>query len=373
MSMIEPSAMHASPATDDSAPPPISFSWHWDLRTLSLLVIAALATFYTLYFTRALLFPILLAMILNLLLSPVVRGLHRLWIPHWIGAALVVAALLAVVVWGALRFVQPAMEWAQTAPETLRQVEIKLRAIRKPIDDFNEASQQVEEMTQSDGDDESVKVEMMQPSMTNWAFNMTGSVAAGLFLSTVLLYFLLAPGDRFVEKLLEVLPTERDKRSMADLVRQIEQGIGGYLLTITTINVCLGIAIATAMWLLDVPNPMLWGLMATSLNFVPYAGAMVGAGVISIVGLVTFGTIGEALAPPFFYLVLTTMEGSFITPAILGRSMKMNPVAILLSLAFWGWMWGIGGALLAVPILAMIKITCDRVAVLNPAGKFLEA
>lgn len=119
--------------------------------------------------------------------------------------------------------------------------------------------------------------------------------------------------------------------------------------------------VGTALHLLDVPSPLLWGLMATVLNFVPYVGAMVGVAVVSLVSFVTFDEVGRAVVPPLVYLFVTSLEGGFITPLILGRSLSLSPVAILLGLLFWGWLWGIPGALLAVPILLSVRIVCENV------------
>jgi predicted PurR-regulated permease PerM len=154
---------------------------------------------------------------------------------------------------------------------------------------------------------------------------------------------------------------------------QIERGISQYLLTFTAINVCLGIVIGTGMWLIGMPNPVLWGVMAGCLNFMPYIGAFVGSGVVFLVAALSFDSMGQALLAPAIYAAANTIEGNVITPLILGRSMRLNPIFIFLSVVLWGWMWGVGGALIAVPLLAMTKIACAHSRRLQSVATLLES
>ena len=196
-------------------------------------------------------------------------------------------------------------------------------------------------------------------------------VAAGLAVVLVLLYFLLASGNLFLRKLIRILPTLADKKRAVDIARQLQRDLSRYLGTVTLINIGLGVAVGVAMHFLELPNPMLWGTMATVLNFVPYLGAMVGVVVIAGVSLLTLDSVGQAAIPPLVYFSCTALEGYFVTPMILGRSLTLNPVMILLSLLLWGWLWGIVGAVLAVPMLAVFKILCDHIKGMQPLGEFL--
>jgi len=159
---------------------------------------------------------------------------------------------------------------------------------------------------------------------------------------------------------------------MVEMVREMEDDVSFYLLTISLINAGLGIAIGTAMYLLGMPNAVLWGVMAALFNFVPYLGALVGAGVVGLVALLTVEQPLAALLPPLVYLTLTSIEGYLVTPAMLARRLTLNPIAVFLSLILWTWVWGIGGALLAVPLLATFKICCDHIEPLKPIGTMLE-
>jgi len=187
----------------------------------------------------------------------------------------------------------------------------------------------------------------------------------------VLLYFLLASGDLFLRKLIKVLPTLKDKKRAVEIAREIENNVSTYLFTVTLINIAVGVAVGLGVWLLKMPNPILWGVLAYVLTYIPYLGSAVGIGVLSVAALLAFDDLGHALAVPAVYAVVSFLEGNFITPLVLGRRLTLNPVVIFLGLLFWFFLWGIPGALMAVPILAIFKIVCDHVDALAPIGEFL--
>ena len=187
----------------------------------------------------------------------------------------------------------------------------------------------------------------------------------------VLLYFLLASGDLFLRKLVRVLPRLSDKKRAIEIARQTEGHISTYLSTVTLINIALGLIVGVAMHLVGMPNAILWGVMAGLLNFIPYLGALATAGILAIVSVLTFDSLGRALVAPLLYLAINTVEGYLVTPMLLGRRLTLNPVVIFLGIILWGWLWGIPGALLAVPILATFKIFCDQIEPLAPIGEFL--
>ena len=131
------------------------------------------------------------------------------------------------------------------------------------------------------------------------------------------------------------------------------------------------VVVLFALWLLGMPNPVLWGLMVAGLNFVPYLGPVVGVIVVALAALTTFESTAYAMLPPAVYFVINAIEGNLVTPAIMGRRLRMNPVAIFISLSLWGWIWGIPGALLATPLLLAFKTVCDHVVTLQPLGEFI--
>jgi predicted PurR-regulated permease PerM len=194
---------------------------------------------------------------------------------------------------------------------------------------------------------------------------------AVIVVTIILLYFLLASGNLFLQKLVRVLPRFQDKRTAVTIVHQVEKDISLYLLTVTMINAGLGVAVGTAMYGLGMPNPVLWGVMAGCFNFIPYLGAITSAVVLTLVASVTFDQLAHIIVVPVVFAALTSLEGMIITPTVLGKRLSLNPVAIFIWLLLWGWLWGIPGTLLAVPLLAVIKIMCDNIAPLAPVGEFL--
>ncbi len=335
----------------------------WGLFTLALLG--------ALYVARTVVLPIVLAVLVSLLLAPVVRFLERLKIPRWLGAALLVAGLVAAVGGGVYSLAGPASDWLSRAPTTLRRAEAKLKRIKEPVEKVSRATEQMERMADVDGQ-KTQQVEVARRSLSGNLMNLTLSVSGAVAVSLILLYFLLASGDHFVRRVAALLPGAGSRDRTVELAQKLERSISTYLLTITVINTALGMAVGGLLWLLDVPSPMLWGALAGLLNFIPYLGAMIGVAVVSVVALLTFDSVTAILAPPAVYFALTAIEGSFITPTILGRRLRMNPLVVFVAIIFWSWMWGAAGALLAVPLVATAKIICDHVESLRPIGALLE-
>ena len=186
-----------------------------------------------------------------------------------------------------------------------------------------------------------------------------------------MLYFLLAAGDLFLQKLIKVLPQFRDKKKAVRIARETEDSISTYLFTVAILNVGEGVVLAAVLWLLDMPNPLLWGALAAVLEFIPYLGAFIMVAILTLVALTTFDGIGYALLVPASFLLLNLIQSNVISPLMLGRRLALNPVAIFVGLAFWWWIWGLPGAFIAVPLIAAFKIFCDHIETLAPIGEFL--
>jgi predicted PurR-regulated permease PerM len=168
-----------------------------------------------------------------------------------------------------------------------------------------------------------------------------------------------------------VLPSLEDKKRAVDIARQIETEVSRYLITITLINVGLGLAVWGAMALVHVPNPLLWGVVAAILNFIPFLGPLTMICLLAMVGFLTFPDLPHALIAPGAFVGLHVLESYLVTPTIVGRRLTLNPVVVFLGLIFWGWLWGIAGAILAVPIMMVLKIICEHSEPLAPIGEFL--
>jgi predicted PurR-regulated permease PerM len=328
-----------------------------------------LVLFHTLLVARDLFLPLVLAFFLSFLLSPLLRVLKRAHIPEALGAALLLLVLVGGIGLGVYSLVTPATEWIAKAPESLTRVQRKLRTLRAPMQQMSRTADEVERTIA--GEPTTAPAAAKGPSWIKEAlFGGTTAFVSEAIVVMVLLYFLLASGDLFLRKLIKVLPTFKDKKRAVEIARQMERNISTYLFTVTLINVGVGAAVAVGMWLLGMPNPVLWGALACVLTYIPYLGAIVGIGVLGLAALLTFDDLGHALAVPAVYMVVSFLEGNFVTPLVLGRRLTLNPVVIFVGLLFWFFLWGIPGALLAVPILAVFKIVCDHVDTLAPIGEF---
>jgi predicted PurR-regulated permease PerM len=342
----------------------------FDVRSIALTGLFIMAVFYTIYFMRSILLPIVLALLLSYLLRPIVRALAKLKIPLPVGAALILIGLLALVGYGISTLAAPAVGWLQKAPTGLAELQHKLLPVKKSVAQVTQATGEIEKLASANAEIKTIEVK--RHPITEMLFMRTPEFIASAVLSLILLYFLLVYDQTFIAKLVKLLPTLSDKKTAVGIAHDIESQISRYLFTITAINVCLGAAVGTAVGLLGLANPAMWGVMVALLNFVPYLGALTGIICMTIGAVLSFDSLGYALIFPAVYLALGTLEGSFITPWVMGRSLTLNPVIILFSLTFWGWMWGIVGIILAVPILAAFKIFCTHIKPLEPLSEFLS-
>ena len=342
----------------------------FDVGSIALTGLFILALFYTIYFMRSVLLPIVLALLLSYLLRPIVRGLARLKIPLPVGSALILIGLLAVVSSGISALATPTVTWLQKAPAGLTELQRKLSPVKRSVAQVTQATGEIEKLASTNAEIKTVEVK--RHPITEIFFMRTPEFIASAVLSLILLYFLLMYDQAFIAKLVKLLPTFSDKKTAVAIAHDIESQVSRYLFTITAINACLGLAVGTAVGLFGLRNPVMWGVMVALLNFVPYLGALTGIICMTIGATLSFDSLGYALIFPAVYLAFGTLEGSFITPWIMGRSLTLNPVIILLSLTFWGWMWGIVGIILAVPILAAFKIFCAHIKPMEPLAEFLS-
>lgn len=341
-----------------------------EVRSVAITGLFVLAIFYTLYFARGFLLPIVLAVLLDFLLSPVIRFFKRLRVPEPLSAALLVALLLGLIGGGVYSLSEPARVWMAKAPSSIQTVQNRLRVLRKPVEQVSRTADQVEAATDI-GKSKLQEVVLRGPRMSERLFGTTQSFITGALEMFVLLYFLLAAGDLFLQKLIKVLPLLQDKKKAVAIARETESSISTYLVTVAVVNAGLGLMVALVMRLVGMPNPLLWGTLAALAEFVPYLGATAMLVILSLAGLATFPQMGHAFLVPGSYLAVNLIQANFVTPAALGRRLTLNPVAILIGLVFWWWLWGVGGAFIAVPLLATFKIFCDHIESLAPIGEFL--
>jgi len=342
-----------------------------DIRTVALTGIFLLFTLYSFYFARDFLLPVVLAFFLSALLAPLVRWLTRIHVPAMLGAGIVMAGVLTISVYVIYRLSEPAVQWIQKAPTSFDTLRRKFRDIIVPVEKARQTTAQIDKMTALTKPRDVPTVEIKKPGLDEFIFTGTQNFLIMCGVTIILLYFLLASGDLFLLKLVKVLPTLDNNRRAVEIYRQIERDISIYLWTITMVNTGLGIAVGATMYLLGMPNPALWGVLAAVLNYIPYLGAMTGIITVGLASALSFDEPLKITLAPAVYFLFSVLEGNFLMPMVVGRSLALNPVVIFIWLTFWGWVWGIVGAVLAVPLLAFLKIICDHFQSLSTLSEFL--
>jgi predicted PurR-regulated permease PerM len=338
-------------------------------QSVSLIVIATILVFGALYFAREFFIPVALAALLSLALSPIVRVLARWHIPYPAGAALVLALVIGAAGGGGYMIAGPVRAWVAAAPIALPKAARKLRAVVRPVEQVSRAATQVEQATGGAAPTRDVVVQ--GPSLSSRLAGTSAVVLGGMLEVFLLLYALLAVGDLFLQKLVGMLPRRGDREKAVSIARATESSISGYLGLTALINISEGAVVAAAMAMLGMPTPIVWGTLVALAEFVPYVGMLAMLAVLTIAALTTFDTVPHALVVPAVYLAINFVQGYIVTPLVMSRRLTLNPVAIFISLALWWWLWGIAGALLAVPLLATFKILCDHVESLASIGAFL--
>ena len=342
-------------------------------HSLSLAILALLAVVYTLYFGRAFFIPIFFAFELNFLLSPAIRWTRRvLRLPAALTAGLLVIALAGGLGLGVYELAAPAQGWLTSAPATLKQAGDKLHKIMKPMEQVSRTAEQMDKVTSVSGNGTPTRtVVVAGPSMGSRFFGTTQSIIGALLEVLVLLFFLLAAGDLFLQKTIKVATGAASQRTAIEVARQIEASISRYLVTSALLNLAEGAVFTGIMYLLKMPNPFLWGALVTCLEFIPYIGALTLVAILTIASLTVFDNVAHALIVPGSFVALNLIQGNLIGPMVMGHRLSLNPVAIFIGVAFWWEIWGIAGAFIAVPMLASLKIVCDHVEWLSGVGEFL--
>jgi len=333
-----------------------------------LFVLALLATAYV---ASDIVLPLIFAIILSLLLQPALRILERLRLPRIVAALLLILGLVGTIGGLGTAISGPAGTWAAKLPEGIPRLQERLSFMRAPIDTLQRFWQRVDNFGGT-GPSPNATAPAAASTFLTKLFTGTRNFASGFFTTLLFLFFLLQTGDVFLHRLVEILPRFGSKRQVVEISHQIESDISAYLVTITIMNAGVGIAMALATWLTGMGDPIFWGTVAFLLNYVPVLGIALGVAIFLLAGLLTADPLWQALLPAGLYVGLHLIEGETLTPMLLARRFTLNPVLVIISLVFWFWMWGIPGAILSVPMLAITKIICDRIRPLAALGHFLE-
>ena len=324
---------------------------------------------YTCYFASSLILPLVMAAFFAMLLSPLINRAPLRWLPRGMAALMLVGALVGGLGGVGFFVAGPASEWARNVPFLLREAAPKVKGMIEPIRDARRASESFDELTGGDVNAaDRVVIRPPPADLLSATPRVLGSLLAVLFLTFTFLVY----GDDLLNKLLRMRRTRAQKRLTADIVQQIQSDLSRYVLTISATSALLGGVTAGYLWYLGIEDPLLWGVVAAGLNLTPIIGPLVMASLLALLGLTHFDTVGAAMLPAAGYIVVNGLESNLLTPMVLGRTMSINPLAIILWLLLWGWLWGVVGLLVAVPMLVCLKIVASRVEAWQGWSKLLE-
>ncbi len=312
-----------------------------------------------------LLIPLTLAWLISTLFSPFIAHLARSGIPATLTSALVCFLLVASVMTTLNLGLEPASRWIEELPESLRTLRARISETSGPLSDLQAVSKEVDQLAAMATDDapniESAvaKVEVVEPSNSTLKTILTDdlpSLTSGFFIAIAMTFFMLASNGQMLRNLFAVTQTWKTRKRLVRLSRAIKVHLAQYLIAVTTINCFLALTVTVALWLIDVPNPWLWGALAGLLNFAPYVGPAIMTFVLLLVGVTTTESLQSALWAPGVFLIITSIEGQLITPAVIGKTLALSPMMILMAVLLMTWLWGPIGALLAAPLLATAGI-----------------
>ena len=344
--------------------------------SVALMVLATLAVGFTLWAMQEVALPILLALFFALVGNPIIRLFGKLRVPRSLAAVLVVAGGLLLAFALGRQLVAPATEWVSELPQQMARLQPKLRSLAKPVQDANRVAENIARAAGGDAAPKSVPVVRTADSASAFKpLTATPKILAQVLAVILLTLFFMIFGQDLQRHAIDLLPSWRKKRLTVDILQSIEREMSRYVLTISVINVVLGLVIAASLHVgagIDWQDALLWGTMATILNYAPYAGPLIGVIVMLVMGFVTRPPVWPALVPAAIYLGLHTLEGQIITPIVLGRRMALSPLLLMLALMVFGWMWGIIGLLLAVPLLVCAKIVLSKVEGMDGWARLLE-
>ncbi|MBS9476175.1 AI-2E family transporter [Ancylobacter radicis] len=316
---------------------------------VAIITTAVVALGVTMAVARPVLVPIVAAVIIGSVIGPAIEAIARRGIPTPLASILIVAMLVAGIYGLAVMLAAPLAEWTARAPEIggiLQQRFASLQPMLRSIASFVESIESMGRVAAPP-----MKVAIADSRMLESALGLVTPVIGQFILFVGSLLFFLAGRIQIKRRVVQAMGLRTTRLAALRVFREIEQRLGAYLVTATFINIGLGIATGLTTWAIGLPNPPLWGALACMLNYIPYVGPAVMTLILAMAGIVTFPTIVHGLLPAAAFLTITSVEGQFLTPFIIGRRVALNPFAVFLSMALWTWLWGPAGTFLSVPLL----------------------
>jgi predicted PurR-regulated permease PerM len=374
---------------DESIVEPIVLQMPVGIRSVALSVLAVLGLIFLLRYAKELFVPVVLAILIAYALDPVVTTLTRIRIPRIVASIAVVLGLLLGTGYGLYALRHQAIAAIESLPEAAQKLRQKIQELQKGPDDSTSAITKIQQAAkalektaaEAAGTTKSprgvTRVQIEEPVFRANDYLWFGSLGLLTALGQAvmvafLVFFILASGDLFKRKLVRVIGKRlSEKRVTLESINEINAQIERFLLIQVLTSVLVGVGTALALWMYGVNQPAAWGLAAGVFNSVPYFGAIIVTAGLALVAFLQFGSLSIAIQIAGVALVITSLEGFLLTPALMGRAARINGVAMFLSLLFWSWIWGIIGMIVAVPLMMVLKTVCDRVENLQPIGELL--
>ncbi len=353
------------------------------------IVLAVLASIVFLHWAQDVFVPVMLAIVTSYALTPIVDRMERWRMPRAAAAALLLTAILAALGGTAYAISDDVADFVELLPRAAQKVRQMARAQRNspdtPLDKVQEAAEQLEKaavegskaVPKAEPGVTRVQVEKAKFNLKDYLVTVTPALihlAGQLVVVVFITYFVLAAGDAFRRKLVHLAgPTLSQRRITLQAVNDMRDHIERYLLLQVLLSLAVGVVTWLAYWAVGMDNAPVWGVIACVANFIPYIGSLAVTGASALVAFVQFGTVDMALLVGALSMVMHTVSGNLIAPWLTGRANKMNPVAVFIGVLSFGWLWGVWGLLLGVPILLIVKTVCDQVDEMKPLGEFLGA
>jgi len=351
------------------------------VRSIALVVVATGVALFMLQQMQSVLVPFVLGVLLFYALDPFVDWLQAHWVPRALGSALALAIAVGGVGAAALMLQDEAMTVVNELPRGARNISALFEHRYDQPGAIDKVQQAAEALQKSDAGTKPppgvVRVQVEQPRISVPSLLLSSgmgliSAVNQLVMILFLTYFMLLSDDLFKRKLVELSPSLSEKKLTLEIINDIGFQIGRFLLIQVFTSAVVGVVTWAALWYMGLKQAALWGLLAGIFNSIPYYGPLIVSAGLAIVALLQFGTIGMTLAVAGVAMVITTLEGSLLTPVLMGKVASMNRVMVFVTLVFWSWVWGVWGMLLAVPIMMVVKVVCDHVEELQPLGKFMS-
>jgi predicted PurR-regulated permease PerM len=331
---------------------------------LSLVLVGVMAVLAAIHLGQVVLAPVFLAVTVGLMFGPVADALEKRGVPDGVSAGVVVLLFLGLIAIGATLFAAPLLDWVDRIPVIWEALKAELANWKEPLASIGALQEQIKGMF---GDEGALTVTVEEGNPVQDVALIAPGLLAEILIFLASLYFFLATRDQIRIFVLSLCVTRRMRWRTAHVFRDVEEKVSKFLLTVSVINISMGVGVAILMALIGMPTPLFWGALAAVLNFIPFVGQAVMVVVLFGVGLGTQNGLEGALLPVGLYLVLNFVEGNFVTPNLIGRAMTMNPFLIFFAITYWLWAWGPVGGFIAVPSLLILYSVASNILPMRPA------